>query len=421
MVSEAIAPQSARVLPVKMQKELTMLKKLWHALLASAALVAATGAHAQAATVTVVEYYNRALDAYFITGRVAEQQQLDLVADFKRTGMTFEAVAAADAGSTLARVCRFYISSSSPFTSSHFYGRDNVDCNLLLARNDPAFTWEGYDFALRQPAAGVCPSDSVAVTRSFRAAANGKTPNHRYSVSAASVAAAAQAGYAPEEVAFCAAAATDVTPAVLADCGSFFYSGQRVTYESLSTQGFADRWTRRRDDTPVSFNGQPAIRVIDEYASGLVRTTMMQEAATEWTDLGFTTVDASSGLVERFYLPATTFSRKMMANQRIDFSRTMAFRPIQTYGSANQVGYRTWLGREKVSVPAGNFDTCVFDTQIVTTYTAAGLTLTSRTTSWVADGVGVVKFETREATGSSSQPPSNEIITEGVAVTVQPL
>ena len=52
---------------------------------------------ASAQTVTAVEYYNKAVDAYFITARAAEQTVLDGVADFQRTGMTFQAVAAASA------------------------------------------------------------------------------------------------------------------------------------------------------------------------------------------------------------------------------------------------------------------------------------------------------------------------------------
>ena len=48
---------------------------------------------AQVVTVTVVEYYNAALDAYFITGRPQEQGYLDgLGGDFVRTGMTLRRV-----------------------------------------------------------------------------------------------------------------------------------------------------------------------------------------------------------------------------------------------------------------------------------------------------------------------------------------
>jgi len=45
-----------------------------------------------AQALTVVEYYNVALDAYFITGRPQEEGFLDgLGGDFVRTGMTFGA------------------------------------------------------------------------------------------------------------------------------------------------------------------------------------------------------------------------------------------------------------------------------------------------------------------------------------------
>ena len=60
-------------------------------------LVALNAFNAHAQTVTVVEYYNKVVDAYFITGRTNEQTALDGVADFQRTGMTFQATAAATA------------------------------------------------------------------------------------------------------------------------------------------------------------------------------------------------------------------------------------------------------------------------------------------------------------------------------------
>ena len=92
-------------------------------------------ASAAAQTVTVVEYRNRALDAYFITGRLAEQQLLDTVADFSRTGMTFQATAVASAPASLTKICRFYIGIASPYVSSHFYGRQGIDCESIRAQN----------------------------------------------------------------------------------------------------------------------------------------------------------------------------------------------------------------------------------------------------------------------------------------------
>ena len=168
-------------------------------------------ASVNAQPVTVVEYRNKTLDAYFITGRVAEQQLLDTVADFTRTGMSFQATAAASAPVALTRVCRFYVSAASPYVNSHFYGRQGVDCESILAANPAGFNYEGYDFALQTPTAAVCPAGTTTVYRSFRALAGGKTSNHRYTVSTATYASAATAGYVGEGAAFCATAATDAT------------------------------------------------------------------------------------------------------------------------------------------------------------------------------------------------------------------
>jgi hypothetical protein len=176
---------------------------------------------ASAQTVTVVEYYNRALDAYFMTGRSNEQALLDgLPADFSRTGMQFAATGATAAAASQVRVCRFYISIASPFVSSHFYGREGVDCEALRAQNPPGFSYEDYDFAVTSPdASGACAAATpIPVFRSFRAAANGRTSNHRYTTSRASYDGMTAAGWTPEQVAFCVTAATDAT---LAPAGSF--------------------------------------------------------------------------------------------------------------------------------------------------------------------------------------------------------
>ena len=173
--------------------------------------VAASAVWAGAQTINVVEYRNKALDAYFITGRANEQALLDTVADFSRTGMTFQATAAASAPATLTRICRFYVSLANPFVNSHFYGRQGVDCESILAANPAGFNYEGYDFALQTPATTACPAGTTTVYRSFRALAGGKTSNHRYTVSAAAYASAATAGYVGEGAAFCATAVTDAS------------------------------------------------------------------------------------------------------------------------------------------------------------------------------------------------------------------
>ncbi len=169
---------------------------------------------AAAQPVTVVEYYNRPLDAYFITGRSAEQATLDaLPADFSRTGMQFTATAAATASATQARICRFYIRLSAPFASSHFYGREGIDCESIRAQNLAGFTFEDFDFAVASPdASGVCPANApTRIFRSFRASANARTSNHRYTVSQASYDTQNASGWSPEGAAFCVPAAKDST------------------------------------------------------------------------------------------------------------------------------------------------------------------------------------------------------------------
>jgi Repeat of unknown function (DUF5648) len=160
-------------------------------------------------TVTVIEYYNQNLDAYFITARPAEQTLLDGAVGFSRTGTRFVANAAADATVSQTRICRFYISGSSPFVSSHFYGAENTDCRTLQAANPAGFSFEGYDFAVMSPdASGTCPlTNKVPVYRAFRPAANGKTPNHRYTASVSEYNTMIALGWGGEGVAYCTSAA----------------------------------------------------------------------------------------------------------------------------------------------------------------------------------------------------------------------
>ena len=187
--------------------------------------------------VTVVEYYNRALDAYFMTGRTAEQTLLDgIPADFSRTGMEFAATAATATAAPQVRVCRFYVNIVAPFTNSHFYGREGTDCETIRAQNLAGFNYEDFDFAVAQPdALNACAASTpVRVFRSFRAGTGtgtaSRTANHRYTASVASFDALTAAGWTPEQAVFCVAGAKDAT---LAPASSF----QRVV--SLPASPFA--------------------------------------------------------------------------------------------------------------------------------------------------------------------------------------
>ena len=201
-------------------------RKLWAPMLALAVALGVMHAqvHAQSSAVSVVEYYAKTLDAYFITGRAAEQAVLDSVGAFERTGMTFSAVAASAATTNQTRVCRFYVSQASPYVSSHFYGSQTSqsqtgDCEWLRANAPKTFTFEGYDFATEPSGAGnACASGTSPVFRGFRALAtpaDGKTSNHRYTTSLLRYDQAATKGYVGEGPQLCATATIDVPGAVI--------------------------------------------------------------------------------------------------------------------------------------------------------------------------------------------------------------
>ena len=194
---------------------------------------------ALASAVTVIEYYNSALDAYFITGRANEQALLDGSAGFRRTGMSFQATDATVGSATLSRICRFYVSTTNPFTSSHFYGKEGSDCEGLRAQNVPGFSWEGYDFATVKPDANnVCPVGNTPLFRGFRAGINSKTSNHRYYPSRALCEAGAADGYVCEGQTFCGGAGVAPPPsgtAVRTYRGTFRGGQQEIEFSGSVT------------------------------------------------------------------------------------------------------------------------------------------------------------------------------------------
>ena len=393
-----------------------MFTKFWQIILAS--LLGSTMTSAWAQSVTVIEYYNKPLDAYFITGRSNEQQTLDAVADFQRTGMSFQAVAANSAPAFTTRICRFYINTASPYASTHFYGREGTDCEQLRARNLAGFTYEDYDFALEQPVSGVCPSTSTTVYRSFRPAAGGKTANHRYSTSPESYVQTTQAGYTGEQAAFCATSATDVAPLLSADCGTFYYPNVRVTYQSL-TGTAPNSWQRFNGLTKTPFNGVQATPVVDRYASGSNQVTYLNDQAGTWAELGTDTDDLDTPHLS-YYDPPTVYARKMALGQRTNISRSVTFNPAQSAGSATQSGNLTLIGLETITVDAGTYNACKYTGELTTSYPLISRTVVRRSTTWVATNVGIVKSSIQETTTTGSAA-SVVTTTEVKAASVQPL
>lgn len=251
---------------------------------------------ATAATLTVVEYYNTALDAYFITGRTSEQTLLDANASFRRTGMSFAATSIDAVTASQTRVCRFYVSAASPFVGSHFYGsqgssNQTYDCEWLRANTPPGFSFEGYDFAVNAPTNNVCATGTYPVYRGFRALSapnNGKTSNHRYTTTVSTYGAAQTAGYQGEGVQFCALAATDVST-VLSSGDFTLTSTAAVNGGVLATAFTCDGL---KATPPLAWANAPA----GTNGFAVVMSTLPGDGSTKWNWLLYNISASTSSL-----------------------------------------------------------------------------------------------------------------------------
>lgn len=160
---------------------------------------------------TVVEYYVRSLNKYFITARENEKTLLaQYPALFSLTGMSFLAQLGATPPAGTQPICRYYF--SPPLANTHFYGPP-ADCTAVGNANagNVSVKNEGIDFAVAIPdATGNCPAAApVKVYRSYNNRSAQNDGNHRYTVSTARYDQMAAAGYLREGAVFCAASATD--------------------------------------------------------------------------------------------------------------------------------------------------------------------------------------------------------------------
>ena len=172
--------------------------------------------------------------------------------------------------------------------------------------------------------------------------------------------------------------------------------------------------------TKVTFNGVQAQPVTDQYSSGAIKTVMIDETPTSWTELGNVSQD-SAGVVQTYFSPPTLFSRKLVTDERTDIDRYAIYNPLQNFGSPRQTGQIILVGTETIAVPAGTYKTCKFSTQITTDYTAIGRTDVRRTTTWVSTGIGIVKSEIQDTTTSGFGPNFPITSTSVTAASVQRL
>jgi len=172
---------------------------------------------ARAATATAVEFYNEALDHYFVSSLTPDIDALDSgrIRGWKRTGQTFQVFPTQEAGdSSVNPVCRYYIPPQNG--DSHFLSASATECASVLGLIVTNPNYSGYVYespnafyiALPDLTTGNCPASTLPV---FRLWNNRADSNHRYTpdpgIKAQMLAQGYVAeGYGPNAVAMCAPA-----------------------------------------------------------------------------------------------------------------------------------------------------------------------------------------------------------------------
>lgn len=133
------------------------------------------------------------------------------------------------------------------------------------------------------------------------------------------------------------AAATVTAPPSSGDvCGTFYFPGKQITYQS-TTSGAASSTSsmvRTYDANPVTFNGQSATRIVDTPSGGTPSYTMISDGATSWSELGGRST--SNGTTqETYFSPPIVFPKTMTIGQAININRAVTFNPATPTGNAD--------------------------------------------------------------------------------------
>ncbi len=129
---------------------------------------------------SVIEFYNVALDHYFVTASPIEIAALDSgqFKGWRRTGFSFNAYTRPVPG--VSPVCRFYVPPQ--YGDSHFYSASPAECAAVRAQF-PQLSYEAPDVfyvGLPDAVTGFCPNDGTPVYRLWNRRAD---TNHRYTTS----------------------------------------------------------------------------------------------------------------------------------------------------------------------------------------------------------------------------------------------
>jgi hypothetical protein len=153
------------------------------------------------------EFYNAALDDYFVTADPAERDHLraaGAAGPWQETGIVFRVWPLGQRDT--AAVCRLYgnphvdAGGAMQGFEAHFLTAQSTECAALASR--PPWRFEGLVFDVALPnSAGTCPQGSMPVWRYWRPTG---APAHRFVITAQDAAAMAQRGWQAEGIAWCA-------------------------------------------------------------------------------------------------------------------------------------------------------------------------------------------------------------------------
>lgn len=152
----------------------------------------------------VVEFYDVAVNHYFLTASAAEAAYIDSGGagpGWVRTGFSFRAWSLDNAAPGTLPVCRF--TGTPDFgPNSHFFTAYANECALVQA--NPYWLYEGLVFRTLIPSTGVCPGGTSPVVR-FYWPGNGDVTlaRHRYLVDPAEAASMRASGWIEEGPVFC--------------------------------------------------------------------------------------------------------------------------------------------------------------------------------------------------------------------------
>lgn len=167
------------------------------------------------ADTTVTEFYNGALDHYFVTANPAEAAAIDGGAagpGWSRTGQAWKGWVGGPIPNA-AEVCRFYgATEMNPKTglrrgpNSHFYTLQPGECASVKLDRGWTYEFAGKFWMIKPDAAtgSACPSWTQAVYRAYNNRFAANDSNHRYMVSAALYNEMVSKGWSGEGVVMCA-------------------------------------------------------------------------------------------------------------------------------------------------------------------------------------------------------------------------